>query len=251
MDSLINSDDEGEDEIIQKETDGQYERVGNELRELEQDDQCLKIINLCKTYDNGFKAVDNLNLTMYSGQIFALLGHNGAGKTTTISVLTGLFHATSGNAKAFGIDLLNDQDEARKIMGVCPQHNVLFENLTPAEHFDIFCDFKGVPNDKRNESIQKCLESVDLVEQQNLLAKNLSGGQKRKVNVGIAMLGDSKIVLLDEPTSGMDPTARRRLWDLLKDNKQDKIIILTTHYMEEADILGDRIAIMAHGDAQV
>lgn len=187
---------------------------------------------------------------MYSGQIFALLGHNGAGKTTTISVLTGLFAATSGRASAFGVDLLEDQDEARKMMGVCPQHNVLFPTLTPAEHFDIFCDFKGVPNEKRQEAIEKCLYNVDLYEQKDMISKNLSGGQKRKVSVGIAMLGDSKIVLLDEPTSGMDPTARRRLWDLLKNNKEDKIIILTTHYMEEADILGDRIAIMANGDAQ-
>jgi len=99
-------------------------------------------------------------------------------------------------------------------------------------------------------SIEKCLENVDLIGQRDMQAKNLSGGQQRKVSVGIAMLGDSKIVLLDEPTSGMDPTARRRLWDLLKNNKNDKIIILTTHYMEEADILGDRIAIMVHGDAQ-
>jgi ATP-binding cassette subfamily A (ABC1) protein 3 len=127
---------------------------------------------------------------------------------------------------------------------------VLFPTLTPEEHFDIFCDFKGVPNDKRAEAIDKALISVDLSEQRNQLSKSLSGGQKRKVSVGIAMLGDSKIVLLDEPTSGMDPTARRRLWDLLKNNKEDKIIILTTHYMEEADILGDRIAIMANGDAQ-
>lgn len=187
---------------------------------------------------------------MYSGQIFALLGHNGAGKTTTISMLTGLFGSTGGRAEAFGIDLLENQEEARKIMGVCPQHNVLFPMLTPAEHFDIFCDFKGVSNDRRAEAIDKALINVDLSAQRDQLSKSLSGGQKRKVSVGIAMLGDSKIVLLDEPTSGMDPTARRRLWDLLKNNKDGKIIILTTHYMEEADILGDRIAIMANGDAQ-
>jgi len=227
-----------------------FERVGNELKELESNNQCLKIQNLSKIYPNGFKAVDDLSLTMYSGQIFALLGHNGAGKTTTISVLTGLFGATSGRAEAFGIDLLNDQDEARKIMGVCPQHNVLFPLLTPEEHLDIFCDFKGVPNDRRAEAIEKSLISVDLVDKKDTYSKLLSGGQQRKVSVGIAMLGDSKVVLLDEPTSGMDPTARRRLWDLLKNNKDDKIIILTTHYMEEADILGDRIAIMANGDAQ-
>ena len=227
-----------------------FEKVGNDLKELEGKEECLNIRNLKKVYPNGFHAVNNLSLKMYSGQIFALLGHNGAGKTTTISMLTGLFGSSGGQAEAFGIDLLNDQDEARKIMGVCPQHNVLFPSLTPKEHFDIFCDFKGVPDNKREEAINKCLANVDLDEQKDVLSKNLSGGQKRKVNVGIAMLGDSKIVLLDEPTSGMDPTARRRLWELLKENKKDKIIILTTHYMEEADILGDRIAIMANGNAE-
>lgn len=249
--SLLNKSSGVGDGIEEKEQDGQYERVGNDLKDLESTEQCLKIRNLCKTYENGFKAVNGLNLNMYAGQIFALLGHNGAGKTTTISMLTGLFSATSGEAHAFGIDLLNNQSEARKMMGVCPQHNVLFPMLTPEEHLDIFCDFKGVPQHLRVQSINKALESCDLMGQKDMQAMNLSGGNQRKVSVGIAMLGDSKIVLLDEPTSGMDPTARRRLWDLLKNNKEDKIIILTTHYMEEADILGDRIAIMVHGDAEV
>ena len=247
---LIQQNSDVNSEEVDPEKAEYFERVGENLKELEARNEWLKIRNLTKIYPNGFKAVDELSLTMYSGQIFALLGHNGAGKTTTISMLTGLFSSTGGLAQGFGIDLLQDQDEARKIMGVWPQHNVLFPILTPTEHFDIFCDFKGVPTERREEAIQKCLVNVDLLGQKDIQSKNLSGGQQRKVSVGIAMLGDSKIVLLDEPTSGMDPTARRRLWDLLKNNKQNKIIILTTHYMEEADILGDRIAIMASGDAQ-
>ena len=229
---------------------GAFERVGNDLKELESENECLKIKKLSKIFSNGFQAVKDLSLTMYSGQIFALLGHNGAGKTTTISMLTGLFGNSGGHAEAFGIDILNNQEEARKIMGVCPQHNVLFPILTPEEHFDIFCDFKGIPNNQRRAAIDKCILDVDLKDKRHAIAKTLSGGQQRKVSVGIALLGDSKIVLLDEPTSGMDPTARRRLWDLLKENKEDRIIILTTHFMEEADILGDRIAIMANGEAQ-
>lgn len=125
-------------ELEMNESKDKFERVGNDLLDLENQNQCLKINNLTKIYANGFKAVNNLSLTMYSGQIFALLGHNGAGKTTTISVLTGLYSATTGGAQAFGIDLLEDQDEARKIMGVCPQHNVLFPILTPTEHLEIF-----------------------------------------------------------------------------------------------------------------
>jgi ATP-binding cassette, subfamily A (ABC1), member 3 len=147
----------------------------------------------------------------------------------------------------FGINVFEEMDQIREILGVCPQFNVLFDQLTPEEHFDIFWEFKGVQDNNRSHQIKTMLDEVDLTEQKRLLSKNLSGGQKRKVNVGIALLGGSKIVLLDEPSSGLDPTARRRLWDMLKRHKQNRIIILTTHFMEEADILGDRIAIMTKG----
>ena len=187
---------------------------------------------------------------MYQGQIFALLGHNGAGKTTTISMLTGLIEANAGFAEVFGIDIFNKMDEMRKILGVCPQHDVLFEFLTPEDHLRLFSAFKGTPADLIESQVNKMLEEIDLQDQRTQLSKNLSGGQKRKLSVAIAMIGNSQIVLLDEPTSGMDTSARRRLWDMLKKNKQGKIIILTTHYMDEADILGDRIAIMAEGDVQ-
>lgn len=210
----------------------------------------LSVRNLVKIYDNGMKAVDNLSLTMYKDQIFALLGPNGAGKTSTISIITGLYKATNGSAELSGVNIFEEMDQIREILGVWPQYNVLFEQLTPEEHFDIFWEFKGVPHNLRKNWIKTMLEEWDLNEQKDLISKNLSGGQKRKVNVGIALLGGSKVVLLDEPSSGLDPTARRRLWDMLKRNKQDRIIILTTHFMEEADILGDRIAIMTEGKAK-
>ncbi|CAI2386824.1 unnamed protein product [Moneuplotes crassus] len=209
----------------------------------------LSIRKLVKVYDNGLKAVDDLSLTMYKDQIFALLGPNGAGKTSTISIITGLYEATEGEAEVFGANIFDEMDKIRENLGVCPQYNVLFDQLTPEEHFNIFCEFKGVSKKIRRRVIQEMLEECDLEQQKELLSKNLSGGQKRKVNVGIALLGGSKLVLLDEPSSGLDPTARRRLWDMLKKNKQDRIIILTTHFMEEADILGDRIAIMTKGRA--
>lgn len=127
---------------------------------------------------------------------------------------------------------------------------MLFEFLTPEDHLRLFSAFKGTPADLIESQVNKMLEEIDLQDQRTQLSKNLSGGQKRKLSVAIAMIGNSQIVLLDEPTSGMDTSARRRLWDMLKKNKQGKIIILTTHYMDEADILGDRIAIMAEGDVQ-
>jgi ATP-binding cassette subfamily A (ABC1) protein 3 len=140
--------------------------------------------------------------------------------------------------------------EMRKMLGVCPQHDVLFDYLTPKDHLRLFATFKGVPNNKIEKEVHKMLLDIGLIQQQDQLAKTLSGGQKRKLSVAIALIGDSKIVMLDEPTSGMDTTSRRKLWDMLKRNKQGRIIILTTHYMDEADILGDRIAIMAEGRVQ-
>jgi ATP-binding cassette, subfamily A (ABC1), member 3 len=176
-----------------------------------------------------------------------LLGHNGAGKTTTISMLTGLIQASKGSAKVFDISIFDDMDEFRKILGVCPQHDVLFEFLTPREHLELFASFKGTPSSQVRQQVDQMIKDIDLVDVENQLAGTLSGGQKRKLSVGIAMIGDSKVVILDEPSSGMDTSSRRRLWEMLKENKSGKIIILTTHYMDEADILGDRICIMAEG----
>ncbi len=184
---------------------------------------------------------------MYTGQIFALLGHNGAGKTTTISMLTGLIESSGGVAEVFGIDLFEDMAEVRHFLGVCPQHDILFDFLTPEEHLQIFCDFKGVPKAEQPEQIKKMLIDVDVYGHKDTIAENLSGGSRRKLSVAIALIGGSKLVLLDEPTAGMDLSARRKLWNMLKNYKHNRIIILTTHYMDEADILGDRIGIMTGG----
>jgi len=207
----------------------------------------LKITDLKKTFDNGFEAVRGLNMKMYNGQIFALLGHNGAGKTTTISMLTGLIESSSGAAEVFGTDIFNEMDDVRNFLGVCPQHDILFDLLTPEEHLDIFCDFKGVTSVGKKEEIKKMLIDVDVYHHKDTVAANLSGGSRRKLSVAIALIGGSKLVLLDEPTSGMDLSARRKLWNMLKNYKHNRIIILTTHYMDEADILGDRIGIMTGG----
>ena len=135
----------------------------------------------------------------------------------------------------------------RQFLGVCPQHDILFDLLTPEEHLDIFCDFKGVASKDKKAEINKMLKDVDVWHHRDTMAKNLSGGSKRKLSVAIALVGGSKLVLLDEPTSGMDLSARRKLWNMLKSYKHNRIIILTTHYMDEADILGDRIGIMTGG----
>jgi len=141
-------------------------------------------------------------------------------------------------------------DEVREFMGVCPQHDVLFDLLTPREHLDIFYDFKGGDPARKQQEIDSLIRDVGLDIDQKKAACTLSGGNKRKLSVSIALCGGSRLVLLDEPTSGMDLGARRNLWDMLKSYKKERIIILTTHYMDEADVLGDRIGIMCKGTLQ-
>jgi ATP-binding cassette subfamily A (ABC1) protein 3 len=152
-----------------------------------------------------------MNIRMFSDQIFVLLGHNGAGKTTTIGMLTGLLQATDGEAEVFDVDIFNDMNSVRKFMGVCPQHDVLFELLTVQEHLQFFYDLKGGdPGAKvKKAEIEKLMVDFGIADKRNALAYTLSGGNKRKLSVAISLCGNSKFVLLDEPTSGMDLQARR------------------------------------------
>lgn len=179
-----------------------------------------------------------------------MLGHNGAGKTTTINVLCGMLAATKGKSMIYGYDVMTEMKEIRKMMGICPQHNILFPKLTVREHLSIFADFKmsrGQSKKEVEEEIEILIRDLNLKAKENMISMNLSGGYKRKLSLGIALVGGSKVVFLDEPSSGMDVTARREMWDMLKKYKDGRIIILTTHYMEEADNLGDRIGIMSKG----
>jgi ATP-binding cassette subfamily A (ABC1) protein 3 len=223
------------------------EPVDSALESQKQSGKAMIVRGLSKFFSNKV-AVDGLNLDIYEGQIFALLGHNGAGKTTTISMLTGLIAPTQGEMTVHGQVLSKDLSKLREKLGVCPQQNILFPNLTPFEHMSLFCKFKGISDSKKIEEMSDFkLKELELTSKKDIQSKNLSGGQKRKLQLALALIGDSPIVLLDEPTSGMDLTARRHMWDMLKNNKNGRIIILTTHYMEEADVLADRIAIMSQG----
>uniref|UniRef100_A0AAQ4RHZ0 P-type phospholipid transporter n=1 Tax=Gasterosteus aculeatus aculeatus TaxID=481459 RepID=A0AAQ4RHZ0_GASAC len=208
----------------------------------------VSVRNLVKIYKTGKKlAVDGLSMDFYENQITSFLGHNGAGKTTTMSILTGLFPPTSGTALINGYDILTDMDSIRKYLGMCPQHNVLFNDLTVEEHIYFYARLKGRSRDEVKIEMDQMLKDVGLPHKRKELAKNLSGGMQRKLSVAIAFVGGSKIVILDEPTAGVDPYARRGIWELLLKYKQGRTIILSTHHMDEADILGDRIAIISHG----
>lgn len=196
------------------------------------------------------KAVDDLSLQIYDGQLTVLLGHNGAGKTTTMNIITGLFPPTQGKVHINGYDILTQTKKARESFGLCPQHNVLFDELTVEEHLYFFYSLKESSAVTWQSHVNDVLSSVDLSDKRRALAKDLSGGMKRKLSLGNSMIGDSKILILDEPTAGMDPQARRAVWTLLQNLRRSKTILLTTHYMEEADALGDRIAFVAHGRLQ-
>uniref|UniRef100_A0A131Y9J2 ATP-binding cassette, subfamily A (ABC1), member 3 n=1 Tax=Rhipicephalus appendiculatus TaxID=34631 RepID=A0A131Y9J2_RHIAP len=196
------------------------------------------------------KAVDNLSLEIFDGQLTVLLGHNGAGKTTTMNMITGLFPPTRGEVHINGYNIRTQTKKARESFGLCPQHNVLFDELTVEEHLYFFYSLKDSPDVSWKSHVNDVLTSVDLAEKRSSLAKDLSGGMKRKLSLGNSMIGGSKILILDEPTAGMDPQARRAVWTLLQNLRRSKTILLTTHYMEEADALGDRIAFVAHGKLQ-
>uniref|UniRef100_A0A8C1AI11 P-type phospholipid transporter n=1 Tax=Cyprinus carpio carpio TaxID=630221 RepID=A0A8C1AI11_CYPCA len=208
----------------------------------------VSIRNLVKIYKKGAKlAVNHLNIKFYEGQITSFLGHNGAGKTTTMSILTGLFPPTAGTIYVKGMDIRTDMDMIRRTLGVCPQHNVLFDILTVEEHVWFYGRMKGMSMGEVKKEINSLLEDVGLQHKRHEQTKNLSGGMQRKLSVAIAFIGGSKVVVLDEPTAGVDPYSRRGIWDLLLKYRQGRTIILSTHYMDEADLLGDRIAIISQG----
>ncbi|KAJ9543250.1 hypothetical protein OSB04_022957 [Centaurea solstitialis] len=226
------------------------EAISLDMKQQEVDGRCIQIRNLHKVYSSSKGkccAVDSLQLTLYENQILALLGHNGAGKSTTISMLVGLLAPTSGDALVFGKSILTDMDDIRKNLGVCPQYDILFPELTVKEHLEIFANIKGVNEESLGSSVTEMVDEVGLADKLNTNVSALSGGMKRKLSLGIALIGDSKVVILDEPTSGMDPYSMRLTWQLIKRIKKGRIILLTTHSMDEADVLGDRIAIMANG----
>uniref|UniRef100_A0A8C7CBE9 ATP binding cassette subfamily A member 3 n=1 Tax=Neovison vison TaxID=452646 RepID=A0A8C7CBE9_NEOVI len=213
----------------------------------------IKIKHVTKVFRVGNKgkvAVRDLNLNLYEGQITVLLGHNGAGKTTTLSMLTGLFPPTSGRAYINGYEISQDMVQIRKSLGLCPQHDVLFDNLTVAEHLRFYAQLKGLSRRKCPEEVQRMLHVLGLEDKQDTLSRFLSGGMRRKLSIGIALIAGSKVLMLDEPTSGMDALSRRAIWDLLQQHKSDRTVLLTTHFMDEADLLGDRVAIMAKGELQ-
>jgi ABC-type multidrug transport system ATPase subunit len=230
--------------------DAAVEPVEASLRQQRAQGRGIQVRGLRKEFDtpSGKKvALAGLDLDIYEGQILSLLGHNGAGKTTTLQILSGMLTASAGDATIMGISLREGIDEIRQSLGFCPQHDVLYARLSVREHLWFYGSLKGLWGKELEEQIVKSVADVGLTEKLLVSSGSLSGGQKRKLSVAIALIGGSKIVFVDEPTSGVDPFSRRSIWQVLQNNREGRTTILTTHFMDEADLLGDRIAIMAEG----
>lgn len=201
--------------------------------------------NLFKSFGD-FVAVDNLNLKIKKGEVFGFLGPNGAGKTTSIKMMVGLLRPTGGQILVDGQDIAHAD---RLKIGICPQDIVLWESLTCKESLKFMGEMYEVPNDVLKIRVERLLEDLLLMDKANTLVSNLSGGMKRRLNLAMALIHSPDIVVLDEPSEGLDPQSRRVLWNFIRSlrDKEGKTVILTTHLMDEADGLSDRIAIIDHG----
>ena len=191
-------------------------------------------------------AVNGIDLNIKQGELFALLGTNGAGKTTTIKMLSGLILPTSGSIKILDMDMKKDIFKIKEIINISPQETAIAPNLTVKENLEFMAGVYQISN--KEEKIKELIKQFKLEEILNKRAKNLSGGWQRRLSIAISLINNPKILFLDEPTLGLDVIARKQLWKVINELKGKITIILTTHYMEEAEALSDRIGIMANGN---
>ena len=208
--------------------------------------QAIQTQGLTKRY-KSLTAVDSLDLQIRRGELFSLLGVNGAGKTTTLKMLTCLTAPTAGDALVGGFSITREPERVKSMIGVSPQETAVAPNLTVRENLELICGIHGFSRDKTQEKIAALCETFSLQEVLPRKAGKLSGGWQRRVSIAMALISEPQILFLDEPTLGLDVLARRELWDVIRELKGRITIILTTHYMEEAQALSDRIGIMKNG----
>jgi len=202
----------------------------------------IRVDDVRKSYGD-VRAVDGVSFAVTQGEVFGLLGPNGAGKTTTVEMLEGLRAPDSGNLEVLGIDAARDPAALKERIGVTLQTAALYPKLTVVEILDLFRSFY-----RRSIPTEQLIGDLDLGERRKAQTRELSGGQRQRLSIALALVNDPEVVFLDEPTTGLDPAARRSLWDLIVGLKsQGKTVLLTTHYLEEAEVLCDRLAIMDHG----
>ena len=208
--------------------------------------QAIKTTELVKRYKN-ITAVDKLNLEIREGELFSLLGVNGAGKTTTIKMLSCLTMPTDGDAVVGGYSITKESEQVKRLIGVSPQETAVAPNLSVEENLELICGIHGFSKEKTQAKITELSERFGLDTVLQRKAGKLSGGWQRRVSIAMALISDPKILFLDEPTLGLDVIARHELWETIRSLKGKITIILTTHYMEEAEALSDRIGIMKNG----
>lgn len=206
----------------------------------------IQTIDLVKKYKNLI-AVNNLNLEISQGELFSLLGVNGAGKTTTIKMLTGLTRPTEGDALVGGYSITENLEQVKMVIGVSPQETAVAPNLTVKENLELICGIHGLSKDRTRSSIEELTRQFALESVMLRKAGKLSGGWQRRVSIAMTLISEPQILFLDEPTLGLDVIARHELWDVIRSLRGKITIILTTHYMEEAEALSDRIGIMKDG----
>lgn len=209
-------------------------------------DLSIQALNLTRIF-NGLAAVDGINLNIKKGELFALLGPNGAGKTTTINMLCCLLKPTGGTARIMGYDILEEPFEVKQVIGVSPQETAISEHLTPEENLNLIGRIHGIDARELKLRTRELLETMGLGERAKDQVRKFSGGMKRRLNIMMALIHNPAVLFLDEPTLGLDPQARRAVWTYITRLKGLKTILLTTHYMDEADFLADRIGIMDRG----
>jgi ABC-2 type transport system ATP-binding protein len=206
-------------------------------------DAILEVKDLKKKYDDGFEAVKGISFSVKKGEVFGILGPNGAGKTTTLEMIESLRSITSGTVMLDGLDVKKSAFEVKQRIGIQLQSSAFFPNLKLIELLKLFIDLYGEPTDP-----MELLREVDLEDKAGATAVELSGGQRQRFSIATTLVNNPVAIFLDEPTTGLDPQARRNLWDLVRQiQKKGTTVILTTHYMEEAQILCDRVAIMDEG----
>ena len=208
--------------------------------------QAIKAMELVKQYKT-ITAVDKLHLEIQQGELFSLLGVNGAGKTTTIKMLTCLTKPTAGDAFVGGYSITKQPEQVKRLIGVSPQETAIAPNLSVKENLELICGIHGFSKEKTKAKIQELSEQFSLDSVLQRKAGKLSGGWQRRVSIAMALISEPKILFLDEPTLGLDVLARHDLWEVICSMKGKITIILTTHYMEEAEALSDRIGIMKSG----
>ena len=208
--------------------------------------EAIRIESLTKRYKD-LVAVDNLSLSVHTGELFSLLGVNGAGKTTTIKMLSCLTQPTSGDAYLNGKSIVKDPTAVKSIIAVSPQETAVAPGLSVRENLELICGVHGFNKEKKSAKIAELTELLNLESVIGKKAGKLSGGWQRRLSIAMALISEPQILFLDEPTLGLDVIARSDLWDIIRSLKGKVTIILTTHYMEEAEALSDRIAIMKDG----